>query len=56
MAELIILLIGAVISALLALLKIVGIWATLSWLGVCVPLIIAAILITGCWCGFDFTD
>lgn len=53
MGELIIILIGAFISGILALLKLAGI-VTFGWLGVCVPLIIAVILVGLMCCGDGF--
>jgi hypothetical protein len=49
MFELVVLLIGGVISGVLALIKVALVVATLSWAGVLVPLFIAVLIITGLW-------
>lgn len=54
--ELVIFLIGAFISGLLAIGKLAGI-VTFGWLGVCVPMIIAMIIIgLMCCCDGDLID
>lgn len=53
MAELVIIGIGLLISIVLALIKVIGSVATITWLWVCVPTIVALVIVIGCVCGFD---